>query len=123
MTLTMLLLSALSWAPLTVFFNKSRGIRLACQTLLNITRRILGVHPWYVTSHNILVIIPNIVVKIATTVKNAIMWKYAFPSVRYIGVTLKLTEFARMSMKWSEPIGSRLVDELNEGLPVFRITI
>ena len=123
MMLTLLFFSALSWAPLTVFFNKSKGIRLACHTLLNTTKRILGVHPWCLFSHNILLVMPNIVVQIVTTVKNAIMWKYAFPSVWYIGVISMLMEFVSISMNCFDPIGSSLVDELNDGLPVFLIAI
>ena len=123
MMLTMLFFSALSWAPLTVFFNKSKGIRLACHTLLNTTKRILGVHPWCLFSHNILLVMPNIVVQIVTTVKNAIMWKYAFPNVWYIGVISMLMEFVSISMNCFDPIGSSLVDELNDGLPVFLIAI
>ena len=123
MMLAILFFNALSWAPLTVFFSRSRGIRLACQTLLNTTKRILGVHPWYLFSHNILLVMPNIVVKIVTTVKNAMMWKNAFPNVWYIGVILMLMEFVSISMNCSDPMGSSLVDELNDGLPVFLIAI
>lgn len=66
---------------------------------------------------------PNVVIQIATTVNRAMIWKYAFPRVWYIGVTLKLTEFVSMSMNWVDPMGSRVVDELNDGLPVFLIII
>ena len=123
MMLAILFFNALSWAPLTVFFSRSRGIRLACQTLLNTTKRILGVHPWCLFSHNILLVMPNIVVQIVTTVKNAMMWKNAFPNVWYIGVISMLMEFVSISMNCSDPMGSSLVDELNDGLPVFLIAI